>query len=113
MFGYALDIEHPFGQHNAMQRTYVRRRRTTVAVVAVLLGAVFVGPVAGAVAGQRVTSPKPRTYVVETGDTLWAIASKMRPGTDPRPLIQQIQQVNGVDAGSLSPGQRLVVPSAG
>lgn len=113
MFGYALDTEHPFGHHGGMERTYVRRRRTTVAVIAVLLGAVFVGPVAGAVAGQRVVSPKPRTYVVESGDTLWAIAAKLRPGTDPRQLIQQIQQINGVRAGSLSPGQSLVVPSAG
>jgi hypothetical protein len=113
MFGYGLDTEHPFGQHTGMSRTYVRRRRTTLAVFVVLLGAVLAGPVAGAVAGQRVTPPKPRIYVVESGDTLWAIASRMRPGADPRPLIQQIQQVNGVEAGSLAPGRSLMIPAAG
>jgi nucleoid-associated protein YgaU len=114
MFGFALDTEQLFGHPIRMSRTYVRRRRTTALIVAALLGAVLVGPVAGAVAGPRhVAAPKSQTYVVESGDTLWAIASKVRPGADPRPLIRQLQQVNGVDAGALTPGQSLVIPAAG
>lgn len=96
-----------------MSRTYVRRRRTTLIVALALLTAVLYGPVAGAVAGQRLPSTKAQTYVVAAGDTLWGIASRLRPGSDPRPIILQIQQLNGVDAGSLAPGQRLLVPLAG
>jgi Tfp pilus assembly protein FimV len=113
MFGYALDTERPFGHHALMSRTYVRRRRTTAAVIAALLAGVLLGPVAGAVAGPRhVKEPPTRTYLVRAGDTLWAIAARMQPGADPRPLIQQIQQLNGVDAGSLAPGRSLLIPSA-
>jgi len=114
MFGYPLDTERPFGHHVRMGRTYVRRRRAAAAVVVVLLGAVLLGPLAGAVAGPRhVTTPRSRTYVVQAGDTLWAIATRAQPGADPRPIIQQIQQINGVDPGSLAPGQSLAIPVAG
>jgi nucleoid-associated protein YgaU len=68
--------------------------------------------VAGALAGPRV-APEPTTYVIRSGDTLWAIVARLRPGADPRPLIRQIQQLNGVDAGSLVPGRTLLVPPAG
>jgi hypothetical protein len=112
MFGFRLDTERAFGHPRSMTRTYVRRRRTTLIVVLGLLTAVLYGPVAGAVAGQRVPSATPQTYIVATGDTLWGIASRLRPGTDPRPIIQQIQQLNGVEAGSLAPGQRLLIPVA-
>ena len=79
---------------------------------AVLLGAVLAGPVAGALAGPRV-APHPTAYVIRSGDTLWGIASRLHPGSDPRPLVEQIQQLNGVDAGSLIPGRTLLVPPAG
>lgn len=113
MFGYHLDNEHTFGHHGSMKRTYVRRRRAVAAVIAIALGGALLGPVAGAVAGQRTEPAKARTYVVVPGDTLWAIASRLRPGSDPRPVIQQIQEANGVDAGALVPGQSLVIPTAG
>ncbi len=49
-----------------------------------------------------------RVYIVEPGDTLWSIARHLRPGDDPRPLVDQLAaQVHG---GSLQAGQRLVLP---
>jgi nucleoid-associated protein YgaU len=111
MFGSGLDTEHAFEQDGAMGRTYVRRRRTVAVAAAVLLGAVLAGPVAGALAGPRV-APEPTSYVIRSGDTLWGIVARLRPGGDPRPLIRQIQQLNGVDAGSLVPGRTLLVPPA-
>ncbi len=79
---------------------------------AVLLAAVLAGPVAGALAGPRM-APRPSTYVIRQGDTLWDIAVRERPGADPRPLVRQIQELNGVDGGSLMPGRTLLIPSAG
>jgi Tfp pilus assembly protein FimV len=54
-----------------------------------------------------------RTYVVRPGDTLWSIAERLRPGEDPRPLVDAIERANGLSAGDLVPGQALQVPLGG
>jgi LysM repeat protein len=47
-------------------------------------------------------------YVVRPGDTLWSIATRLRPGGDPRVIVAQLEsQVGG---GTLVPGSRLVLP---
>ena len=53
----------------------------------------------------------PDRYVVQPGDTLWRIAVRHAPGSDPRRVIQSIVDANQVDAGTLVPGQVLVVPA--
>jgi nucleoid-associated protein YgaU len=66
-------------------------------------GAMTGGSARGAPAGDR--------YVVQRGDTLWSIALSRAPGIDPRSLVQAIAEANRVDAGSLVPGQVLVIPA--
>jgi len=98
-----------------MDRTYVRRRRITLALVIVGLSAIVSGPVASAVGlrgpddGMRPVAS--RTYVVRQGDTLWSIATVVAHGDDPRPLIDAIEAENDVAAGSLVPGMTLAVPA--
>jgi LysM repeat protein len=47
-------------------------------------------------------------YTVRPGDTLWSIASQLEPGTDPRPVVDQLaQQLHG---GTLVPGLHLRLP---
>jgi len=53
-----------------------------------------------------------RTYVVQPGDTLWWIAARVAPGADPRPVIDELARTNGLQAGSLVPGQVIQLPSA-
>jgi Tfp pilus assembly protein FimV len=53
------------------------------------------------------------TYVVRPGDTLWSIAERLRPGEDPRPLVDAIERANGISAGELVPGQSLEIPVEG
>jgi len=81
-----------------------------VAAVAAALAApgLHLAPEAGARPAARLS------YVVRPGDTLWSIAERVvGPSADPRPLAYAIQRANGVDPGSLVPGQTLVIPSAG
>jgi nucleoid-associated protein YgaU len=52
-------------------------------------------------------------YVVRSGDTLWAIAGRVAPDSDPRPVVDAMVEANDIDPGALVPGQSLVVPSAG
>jgi nucleoid-associated protein YgaU len=114
MFENGLDFEQAFEHHALMHRTHVRRRIVALAVV-VGLGLIGTGQVAGALGSrsEAIQRVGQRTYVVRQGDTLWAIASRITPAGDPRPVIQAIQDANGVDAGSLVPGSVLRIPALG
>lgn len=91
-----------------MSRTRVRYRRLGVTAVAAGVLALGVGPVGHALAPDGSKAAE-GTYVVRPGDTLWSIATRLGDG-DPRPLVDAIQQANGVDPGALVPGQALVIP---
>ncbi|MGH3365972.1 MAG: LysM peptidoglycan-binding domain-containing protein, partial [Nocardioidaceae bacterium] len=55
-------------------------------------------------------APAPvRIVQVESGDTLWSIATRIAPGEDPRDLIGEIQELNALD-GSLRAGTEIAVP---
>jgi LysM repeat protein len=118
MFGSGLDIERPFGHDASMGRTRVRRRRLVALCAAIGLVGVLSGPVAHAVGvavgvGGTAEAKASRTYVVRAGDTLWSIATRFEPSTDPRVVIDAITSANGVDPGGLIPGQQLSIPSVG
>lgn len=94
-----------------MYRTYVRRR-LTVLLAALVATFVLAGPVSGALR-DRVDPIRPvadRSYVVEPGDTLWAIAVRAGGDRDPRAVVQAILDANDVDPGSLQPGKVLWLP---
>lgn len=47
-------------------------------------------------------------YVVQPGDTLWAIASEVaRPGEDVRPIVDSLKDITG--GSSLDVGQRIII----
>ncbi len=48
------------------------------------------------------------TYVVRQGDTLWGIAVRLAGGSDPRPLVAQLEAEAGGDV--VHPGQQLLLP---
>jgi hypothetical protein len=48
-------------------------------------------------------------YVAQPGDTVWELARRLAPGRDPRPLVDQLIQVNDLH-GPLRAGQRLRLP---
>jgi Tfp pilus assembly protein FimV len=115
MFEHPLDTEHAFAHPDSMERTYVRRRRT-VAVVATALVAVLMSPLAaGAVRRGEPSAPAAqqvpeKLVVVRSGDTLWSIAQRVRPGDDPRQVAAEIAAANGAQPGALTVGASLVVP---
>jgi len=111
MFDQTLDTEHAFAHPTCMERTYVRRRRT-VAVGAPALPAVLMSPLAaGAVRRGEPSAPAAQqVVVVQSGDTLWSIAQRVRPGDDPRAVVDEIAALNGVQAGGLTVGASLAVP---
>jgi len=64
-----------------------------------------IGPQEQAVASA---APGDFLYLVQPGDTLWAIATVLAPGSDPRPIVARLEEANGGNV--LEIGQRLVIP---
>ena len=95
--------------------TVHRRRRIVLAALA--LGAVVVAGQAGAALGgsplgapgRSPTLVSSRTIVVRPGDTLWAIAERLDPGADPRPVVDELVALNG--SAPLQPGETLRAPA--
>lgn len=50
-----------------------------------------------------------REVVVRPGDTLWAIAVRLAPDEDPRPLVDELMAAR--DGAPLEPGEVIVVPA--
>jgi hypothetical protein len=96
-----------------MTRTRVRRRRLTLTVSVALVAAAWAGPAVRALGSPgQPTRIARSSYVVREGDTLWTIARRLAPGSDPRPIVDVLSAANGLDAGLIVPGQTLVVPLA-
>ena len=49
------------------------------------------------------------TYTVTAGDTLWDIASRERPKKDPREVVYEIKEMNGISP-IIQEGQVLKIP---
>ena len=95
-----------------MTRTCVRHRRLATTLVVASIGAAWAVPAAKALGtGSEPVRVSSTSFVVRQGDTLWSIAKSVSTGQDPRPVVDALASVNGVDAGSLVPGQTLLVPS--
>ncbi len=78
----------------ATRATYWRRR---LAVAALAIGLVFVMAQAGAALGGTSSPlvaserrPAVVSVVVRPGDSLWSIARRLAPGSDPRPVVDAL-----------------------
>lgn len=54
---------------------------------------------------------QPGQIVVQPGETLWGIASRVAPNTDPRVTVQRIIDLNDLPGPDLQAGQALSLPS--
>jgi hypothetical protein len=80
-----------------------------IAVAALVAGRVVGEPVrAEAAAAAPVATA---SVVVEQGDSLWAIAERHVPNRDPRDVIHEVRELNGLRSNVIQPGQVLLVPS--
>lgn len=91
-------------------------------IVAVFLGTLVLSGLLGrvaastptavraAVAGPAETAAQP-AYTVAAGDTLWGIAQRSAPATDPRQTVGEIRELNALSSGHvLQPGEVLLMP---
>ncbi|MFC4001943.1 LysM peptidoglycan-binding domain-containing protein [Prauserella oleivorans] len=83
-----------------------------VAVV-VFLGVVGLGLFAGALADTGGSAVPADTAVVSVraGDTLWDVAERTAPGSEPAAVVERIRELNGLTGALVEPGTPLVVPA--
>jgi hypothetical protein len=90
-----------------------RGRVVVVAVLALLLFAAFS---LGRTVAEGSTEVQPQAAVEQTtvlpGETLWAVAKRLAPGQDPRPVVDQIRRLNDLSSAELQAGQQLLLPVA-
>ena len=93
-------------------RTRVRWARALALLATTLLVLSLAGRALGG--SSRPDEDRPRPHVlVERGDTLWSIArARIGREGDPRPYIQEIRELNGLETSALVAGERLALPPA-
>ncbi|MET3807000.1 hypothetical protein ABIB25_004020 [Nakamurella sp. UYEF19] len=75
----------------------------SVAAAALALGVALLSGSGRQVMGEVTVAP---------GDSLWSIAQQSDPGADPRAVVDQIRQLNGLSGDAISVGAVLQVPTA-
>lgn len=69
-------------------------------------------PAADAIGQQLAREGLAVSHTVVAGDTLWALATALDPAGDPRPMVDQIQAINGRSSTLLAVGDRIWLPVA-
>ena len=78
----------------------------TAALLIVALGVVQAPTPPGAT--TRTPTAPSSVHVVRPGDTLWDLARRAHPGTDPRPIVDRLAAARG--GSTLVVGEQIVVP---
>ena len=88
----------------------VRGRRVValLALIPIVAAMVVFG---GKVAQANSAAPTMTTVVVQPGQSLWDLATVVDPDSDPRAVILEIEQLNGLATAEVSVGQQLIVPA--
>ena len=97
----------------APARLRMTRRARRLVVVLALAGGVGVAAVTGSLLGSDsggLHLAGDERVVVESGDTLWSIASSVGGDADVRAVVDEIQRLNGLESADLVPGQVLLLP---
>lgn len=90
-------------------------RRGRVVAVVVLVGLLLAAFTLGRGSESQASSETPRAYATTTvhqGETLWAVAHRVAPGSDPRAVVQQIRELNHLSSAAVQAGQQLLLPRA-
>jgi nucleoid-associated protein YgaU len=109
--GRAVESARP--RRTTRRRVRLTRRARLLAVVLTLALGVAIGSWLGPLLGGGngdLRLAGVQNVVVQPGDTLWSISSKVAGTADIRAVVQRIQEQNGLHGTDLVPGQVLQLP---
>lgn len=85
---------------------------TLLAALPIVIGAlVFALNGGGAAASGEQTHVTFHYVTVQSGDSLWSVASRIAPNADPRDVIADLVSLNGLSSAVVTPGQQLAIPT--
>lgn len=105
-------VDWPLTVQPSARPLRLTRRGLVVAVLLTVLVAASLLLVARLSAGSAPSTPAlpaGSTITVQPGDTLWSIAQRAEPHSDPRLVVDQLRKANHLNSVVLSPGQTLKV----
>jgi len=91
------------------QSRYVFRRFAALAVIAGGVGFFIAGQSASA-SNTKPAAVSFQTITVESGQSLWGLASEYAPNRDARDWITEVIDLNALGSADLYPGQQLALP---
>ena len=82
-----------------------------VALVGLLLAAFSFGRAdAPRAATETEAAPAVVQTTVQPGDSLWSVARRVAPQSDPREVVEQLRRLNDLSGSGLQAGQQLLLP---
>ena len=106
----SVSVLHAPGEAVPVTWRLTRRGVIVVTVAVLALGGALIWLARVSAPRPVATPPAPPVVTVAPGDTLWSIALRVAPGTDPRAEVAALEQRNGLTSVDLVPGQLLHVP---
>lgn len=101
-------LRPPVDRGAAAPLRLTRRGVAVLSAAIVLAGLALVWVAARSAAGADAPArPIPAVVVVRPGDTLWSIAARLAPHSDPQAEVAALQRSNGLHGVQLYPGERL------
>jgi hypothetical protein len=82
-----------------------------VLLVLVVAAVLLSGGVPATAGTERRASVTAERVTVAPGETLWQIAERVAPGTDPRETVARILDLNGLQTAQVQAGTALLLPS--
>lgn len=90
-----------------------RRGRVVLAaliVLPLLIGGGVLAAGGGAMAGVQASSGSFHHLTVQSGDSLWTIAERVAPHSDPRDVVSAFVGLNGLSTSVVQAGEQLAIP---
>ena len=91
-------------------RLRLTRRGRVIALVIVLAAVYAAFGLGRASAGSESVPQHAHAVIVQPGDSLWSIAVRTMPKTDPRDAVARLKSLNHLSGSSVAVGERLQLP---